>query len=405
MIPWVRIILYFSIFTLIIIKLQKKNSSLTPLETVAAFALKVILGCAYGYIHLRFYNGDDTWVYNNEAINAYQQLNNHPLAFFRALWPAHIDSLYEAKDFFTRNLEQELMIRLIALFNFLTGGNYYLNTIFFNFIVFWGHYWLFNFLILRYPSARTSLLIAVFFIPTIVFWLSGIRGDGFVLFFLSLLFIQYDKWLTTRGAHHLLYGCLSMLGMLLFRSAVLLVVIPVLIGWYMVARHDVKPIASYGFTYLFCAVVFFGSLLIHPVKNLPAMVANKQHEFLSLPGKTRFNMKPLTSSPVSYFRAAPAAMVNTLMRPFIWEARGILQLITALETTIFLLCILAILFFVEWRVVTTDPWMSGGMLFSLSLFLFIGLTIPFPGAIIRYKAIPELIMLTSLLPGTRIKKF
>ena len=60
MIPWVRILLYFTIFTLIIIKLQKKNSSLTPIETVAAFALKVILGSAYGYIHLRFYNGDDT---------------------------------------------------------------------------------------------------------------------------------------------------------------------------------------------------------------------------------------------------------------------------------------------------------------------------------------------------------
>ena len=65
MIPWVRILLYFTIFTLIIIKLQKKNSSLTPIETVAAFALKVILGSAYGYIHLRFYNGDDTWLYNN----------------------------------------------------------------------------------------------------------------------------------------------------------------------------------------------------------------------------------------------------------------------------------------------------------------------------------------------------
>src|SRR5688500_6467091 len=109
MIPWVRLLLYFSIFTLIIIKLRKKTSALTPLETPAAFALKVISGCAYGYIHLRFYNGDDTWFYNNESLNAYQQLRTHPMEFFDALWPSHLDSFAAATEFITRNLEQEVM--------------------------------------------------------------------------------------------------------------------------------------------------------------------------------------------------------------------------------------------------------------------------------------------------------
>ena len=134
------------------------------------------------------------------------------------------------------------------------------------------------------------------------------------------------------------------------------------------------------------------------------MVANKQHEFLALPGKTRFNMDPPTSSPASYIRAAPAALVNTRVRPFIWEARGILQVITAVETSVYLLCILAILSFVKWSIVVSDPFIPGAILFSLSMFLFIGLTIPFPGAIIRYKAIPELILLAALLPAVRIRK-
>ena len=98
------------------------------------------------------------------------------------------------------------------------------------------------------------------------------------------------------------------------------------------------------------------------------------------------------------------AMVNTLVRPFIWEANGFLQVITALETTIFLLSILCIVYFADWKAVVSDPWISGAILFSLSLFLFIGLTIPFPGAIIRYKAIPELLLLLGLLPATRIIK-
>jgi hypothetical protein len=404
MIPWVRILLYFSIFTLIIIKLRRKDSHLTPIETAAAFALKVIMGCAYGYIHLRFYNGDDTWLYNNESLHAYQQLKTHPSEFFGALWPSHLDGFTAAREFITRNLEHELMIRLIALFNFFTAGNYYLNTVFFNFIVFWGHYWLFTFLIARYPTHKLPLLIAVFFVPTIVFWLSGIRGDGFVLFFLALLFYQYYNCLTRYSISYLLYGLLCMLGIFLFRSAVLFVVFPFLVGWYLVSRHRVKPIAAYAFTYLFCTVIFFGSALIHPERNLPAMIANKQRDFIDLPGKTRFDIMPLTSSPASYIKAAPMAIVNTLARPFIWEARGFLQMVTALETTIFLLSILCIAYFVDWKTVGSDPWILGGILFSLSLFLFIGLTIPFPGAIIRYKAIPQLFLLLSLLPATRIRK-
>src|SRR5688500_16931805 len=172
MIPWLRIILYFSIFTLIIVKLKKKDVPLSPLETTAAFAFKILLGCLYGYVHLRFYNGDDTWFYNAESLTAYNQLQSQPLDFFRNLWPAHINTFHQAKEFITRNLEQDLMIKVLAVFNLLTGGNYYLNVVLFNFISFWGHYWLYSFLLRRYPEKKLVLIISVFFIPTIVFWLS-----------------------------------------------------------------------------------------------------------------------------------------------------------------------------------------------------------------------------------------
>ena len=126
---------------------------------------------------------------------------------------------------------------------------------------------------------------------------------------------------------------------------------------------------------------------------------------MQLPGKTRFAMEPLQPGLFHFLKAAPSAMVNTLVRPFIWEAQGPLQLITAMETSIYLVIIICLLFYVEWKKLAIDPWITGAILFSLSLFLFIGLTIPFPGAIIRYKAIPELLLLTNLLIlAKRIKR-
>jgi hypothetical protein len=297
------------------------------------------------------------------------------------------------------------MIKLLALFNLLTGGNYYLNVVLFNFILFWGHYWLYRFLIQRYPGKKIVLIISVFFIPTIVFWLSGIRGDGLVFLFLALLFVQFGKWLSGKETRPLVYSFFAMLGIFIFRSPVLLVLIPLLIGWFIISRYDSKPVITYTIAYGVCCIIFFASAIITPLPNLLKLVADKQQDFMELPGKTRFEMTPLQPELSDFVRAAPSAMVNTLFRPFIWEARGMLQVITAIETSVYLVIIIGLLFLIQWKKLTSDNWVSGSLLFTLSLFLFIGLTIPFPGAIIRYKAIPELLLLINLLIlARRIKR-
>ena len=397
MIPWIRILLYFSSLALIIVRLKKKDIPLSGFELTAAFALKVILGCLYGYVHLRFYNGDDTWLYNTESITAYHKLKQTPRLFFTDFWPDELTSFHMFTEFLFRNLEHEVMIRLLALFNFFSSGNYYINTIFFNFFLFWGHYWLFSFLIRKYPAKRTMLLIGIFFIPPFIFWLSGIRGDGLVFLFLCLVFTQFDKWLTRKKASHLLFSFLAMMGVFLFRSAIVLVLVPFLSGWFISERFTNKPLLTFGLTYLFCCLFFFGSSLLHPGFNLPGIVVNKQHDFMNLPGKTRFAMEPLTPDFPSFLKGIPAAVENTFFRPYVWEAKGMLQVVTALETAAYLLFIIFMMPFISWQAFNKDPWLAGALLFSLSIFIFIGLTIPFPGAIIRYKAIPELLLMVCLL--------
>jgi hypothetical protein len=397
MIPWIRILLYFSIFSFIIVTLKKKETPISNFEAAAAFAFKVLLGCLYGYIHLHYYNGDDTWIYNNEGIIACQKLKSDPLLFFTDLLPQQVNSLQTLKDFISKSLEHDLMVKIIAIFSFFSGGNYYVNVIFFNFFLFWGHYWLYHFLTKRYTDKRTALLIGIFFIPPLVFWLSGIRGDGLLFFFLTLLFLFFQNWLTNKDARYLVYAFLSMIGIFIFRSAIVFVLIPFLVGWLISERFRTAPLITYLFTYLFCGLFFFTAKYIHPALNLPAIVVNKQYEFSQLPGKTRYNIEPLKPELPSFIRAIPSAFRNSFLRPYLWEAKGTLQLLTAVETAAFLLYVFIILPFFQWNRVKTDPWLIGALFFSLSIFLFIGLTIPFPGAIIRYKVIPELLIVACLL--------
>jgi hypothetical protein len=370
-----------------------------------AFAFKFLCGCLYGYIHLHFYNGDDTWAFNTESLEEFEKLKHSPILFITDTWPPFVDNLHLSVDYIFRNLEHNLTVKLLAVFNIFSSGNYYINVLFFNFVLFWGHYWLFKFLVAKYPDKKKALLISIFFLPPFIFWLSGIRGDGFVLFFLSLLFIRFEKWMVTGRIQHLLFSLFSICGIFIFRPAVVVVILPFLAGWYFSRLHTHRPFVTYLVTYLISAVLFFSSAMVSPAFNLPAIIVRKQKEFLELPGKTRFNMEPLSPDVGGFIKAFPPAMINTLLRPYPWEVQGLLQVITAAETILFLIFILISIPFIMWGRIFADPWICGMLFFSFSLFLFIGLTIPFPGAIIRYKSLAEYLLTVGILVSTRqIKK-
>jgi hypothetical protein len=404
MFSWALFVLYVCALSFVITRLKKKETSLSWKHTTAAFVFKVIAGCAYGWVHLHYYQGDDTWLYNAESVDEYAKLTSKPWLFFAELWPP---AMYgqPVMDYISNNLERNITVKLLALFNFFSRGNYYINVIFFNFILFWGHYWLYYFLVKKYPERRNLLLIGVFFIPTIVFWLSGIRGDGLVFFFLALLFLQFDKWLEKKSVIYLFSSLLCLLGIFIFRSAVVMVLIPFLVGWALGSGFRWKPLPCYLLTYLTFTILFFSSKYLHPSLNLPALVAKKQEAFMALPGKTRFAMTPLTDDAGSFLKAIPSALANTLIRPVPWESKGLLQLVTSMETICYLGFILISLVFIDYRLVILNRWICGIIFFSLTLFIFIGLTIPFPGAIIRYKVIPELMLGCVMLVSYRqIKK-
>ena len=100
-------------------------------------------------------------------------------------------------------------------------------------------------------------------------------------------------------------------------------------------------------------------------------------------------------------------MGNTFLRPFPWEAKGALQLLAAAENIFILTLLIWLLLTIknDYKILNRPfVWML--LFFSFSLYLFVGYTVPFPGAIIRYRIIPELLLLLLIfthLPH-RIKK-
>ena len=79
--------IYFSISLLLFYFLSKTNKiSLSFKQAAFVLTIKLAFGCIYGYLFLRFYNGDDTWLYHQQSLDEYQTLSHHPWQFVKELF-------------------------------------------------------------------------------------------------------------------------------------------------------------------------------------------------------------------------------------------------------------------------------------------------------------------------------
>jgi hypothetical protein len=403
-------LLLFLLFAFLIVRLVRHATpGLTRQEALAAFGFKALMACAYGYLFMHYYGGDDTWKYNQLSLQEYNLLINNPGQFLWELSPASAwrnadGHFWQALSLYLVDLEYCMIAKTLGIFNIISRGNYYANAIFFSFLTFWGHYWLFQLLAGIFPQKRKILIAAIFFFPPVVFWLSGIRADGLILLYLSLLLLHARKWIEQRKNISLLYILLGLAGILILRNAIALLLMPALISWFVIVRFNRKPIPVLAIVYGIASILFFGSTYLPGMPNLPAIIVERQQEFLVLKGNTRFQLDTLQPTISSFLQVSPQALSNTFLRPFIWEARGALQIMTALEIMfLWALVFLTIVRRDKSISFRAQPLLLILLVFSVSLYLFIGYVTPFPGAIARYKIIPELFLLTCfalvLKPG------
>ncbi|HTQ65904.1 MAG TPA: hypothetical protein VMI12_13985 [Puia sp.] len=380
---------------------KRKIYSFSFWQTSAIFSYKIILGCLYGYIFLKYYHGDDTWNFFNDSLPEYDKLIHNPASFFKDLLPGNSFNqavgFREALDIYMSHLEYFFMVKLLAVFNIFSGRNYYIDVLFFNFISCWGPFLLFKFLLQEFPDKKNALFICIFFIPSISFWLSGIRGDG--LLFLFIVFILYysKKWFIQKKVFYFIFIIIGFAGFVIFRFQFLLVFLPAFFSWTISINALRK--ASYYFilVYITAICIFLGSILFLPKSNLAAPLMKRQKEFSELHGNTRFKLDTLENSVTSFIKILPQAFSNTMVRPLFWEAKGILQYAASFEIMMGWIILIFLITRHEknWKRSINSPIILLFIFYGLTQILLIGYIVPFPGAIVRYKVIPELFLLIS----------
>lgn len=396
---------------IIYLRTKKKQDIMTAPTAVLFFTCKIVAGCLYGYMFKKIYGGDDTWGLNNDAWLQYHRLLRAPVAFFSDLFsnhpiPPEPEYYFHPATYF-ESLEYSFFTKLMAPFNLFSQGNYYINTIFFNFLCWWGIYLFCRLLVKEYKVNNKILIAAIFLFPPTAFWLSGIRAEGLLLLFTGMLLYHFNQWLNRSRLLNMATCLLAFAVLFLMRNGYALLLIPALTAWWMVKRFNQKP--AKAFILVYAVIIVFtiaGGYILPDSLNPLSLITRQQHSFLLLNGNSRLPLTPLEGNAVSFLKVLPQAVVNVFLRPFVWESKGALQWLMAFEN-------LAIVAIVLFTIIKTSKRSAGlfhhplaWVLLAIIItnYLFIGYTVPFSGAIIRYRIIPELFLLTLCLMSLALKE-
>lgn len=382
---------------------KKRIIDLNFKQAAVILTVKLIIGCIYGYLFLRFYNGDDTWSYHSQSLDEFKILSNNPLEFVKDLF-RHSYRKNQAFTFFDtttnywKDLQYSILIKLLAVFNVFSRGNYYTNVLFFNLFTFWGHYFFYKLFTNYFPDKKAIAFIVVFLFLPLTFWESGIRKDGLAFIGLAgslYYFVEYGR---CKNYRHLIKAILFFSLLLLIRNFIALSLIPVLVAFYACYYFKTKAlyvfsIATFGF-----ATLFFLSSLGPSGYNLPQKMAERQEAFQHLEGGSYMYLPQLEGSLKSYIEVLPYAINHTFLRPYITEGKSPLLLFAAIETLfVLIITALALLQIKKLKAIGKHPLLMLLLFLALINYLMIGYTVPFTGAIVRYRVFFEVILLLPML--------
>jgi len=374
------------------------------------FWIKTLIVLLFAFFNAKLSLGDSFVLYQEEGKNLYDMiLKNSSNVKWIMMKGVDFDESLLRNSYnrgYLLNEPNFMVVRFVAVISFFTLGKYLLTNLVFSLLAFTGAWKLFLFFYEQYPHLHRKFAIAILYLPTFVFWSSGILKDSicvasigwityclyqllvrktdFIKSFILLLVFGYLLWvikpyiLISYVPFFMLYLILKNVSFL-NNKAVKLFLAPMLIVGCIVAFSQImsnlqEEMGQYA----------VGSLTKN-VKNMNVAYENQSNENSSMfTYGTEFD-----GSITGLVKMAPIFIGTTFFRPFIWESKKISTLLSSLEGMALLFFTIMIFFKAGFKTVfqtlTKNPLAMYCFLFSMIFALFVGATTLNFGSLCRYK--------------------
>jgi hypothetical protein len=371
-------------------------SGLSSFQLVTIFLLKVMAGIFYGWVGVYYGNMAqmvDTWSFHYDSLAEARLFRSDPVhylsGFFSDTYGDGFGGFLGREKSWWDNLDLNVILKLFGLFNVASFGHYYINVIFYSFLTFFGPIAFYRVMRHVFPHKRLTLLLVVFFIPSFLYWTSGLHKEGLIFNGLALVvFVVYFGLKEKRwGLSRLLLLSVAFLLAFALRSYLALLLVPAVLTWGLAEKIKVRPLVVFTVFYTLFGAFFFLGPRLSASLAFPQAVVGKQRQFSGLSGNSEVPIRKLEPTAGSFVLNAPQAISLSLMRPYVTDIRHLLSMAAALEITVLFLLLLLWMLFNFRKQPRPDPFLLFCFFFSVSVLLIIGYTVNFLGAIVRYRSI------------------
>jgi hypothetical protein len=380
----------------------------------AAFIVKIFFAVLLGIIYSKYYTDRltaDTFKFFDDSKVLYNLAFEHPLWFLQAISGINSEASYLLPyydimhNWYNKVVlfnDYRFQIRINTLLRFISLGYYHVHAVFYCFLSFVGLTALLKLFVKALPELRKVLFAGVFFIPSVLFWGSGLLKDSLILFatgmalyFLNRL-IQEKKPVTFLGA---LFFLLFLM-MIKFHNFILL--LPLFAAYLITSVYRKKTLLIFVSIVSVYYLILINLNLVLPGFGLMELLSNKQAEFVDLANDYHANsaiaINYLAPSEWNAIANTPQALWHSFFRPYPFESKNLFYQISGFENLFFgLIIILVLINFKKPKSASPLFWVA--VFYTFSLFELIGLVTPVMGAIVRYKiqALPFLFFLLIYL--------
>ncbi|MPM31196.1 hypothetical protein SDC9_77750 [bioreactor metagenome] len=396
----------------------RKNDDPAYRWFIPAMTFKFIGGIAVLLIYGYYYPGGDTYSYFDNTKVLIRLTGEDPSSVLRFLlgdnsWESYSRFTFESGrpwgDLYADS-NAWAVSRFTYPFVILGLGRIMTSTIIFNVFAFIGPWKLFKFLNKRYPGQTFRLAIALFFIPSCVFWGSGLYKDSFTFsatlwIFYSVMAIAYERKKVGLNVFLILLNSYFIISIKPYIFVALMPAVLILILY-----SSVKGIRNKALRVLVLpastVLIFVGGLSLYSYLapslgkygSMDAMMEKlvvTREDFIN--NKTYsanyFDIGHFDPTLAGVARKAHLAFIYGLFGPFPWQVANPVMAISSLEGMAFLFLFLIALRNVLFRKgaskVLSDPVLIGFLIFSLMFIIFVGLSTANYGSLVRYR-IPAL---------------
>ena len=404
-------------------KYYPKDHPLRP-YFMPAFAFKIVGAILLGIIYQYYYKGGDTLNYWRQTDIINSSFSDSIGTWFRLITgSAEIYDVdvykYTTQFYWYGRSSPEYLISIIgAIIGLFTMTTYLPTAVIFaalSFIGVWKMYVVFTKL---YPRLTKQMAWAFLFIPSVIFWGSGFMKDtitlsciGWVTHFFYRIFFENRKLLLNSAlALFVIYV------IYIIKSYIVMAFLPAVLLWGLgLLSYKIKDTRLIIFVryFLYASAIagialiggkleaeMFGEYNVESVAYKSFVTRDYLYRVSNEQDGSGYTLGDFDPTLLGMLEQAPAGVNVTLFRPYLWEARKPIVMISAIESLLYLVfTIVAIVRNNPIRVVQrilADETLQFCLIFTLIFAFAVGISTSNFGSLVRYK-IPCLPFYTAFL--------